>query len=171
MLIYLVAALEALVYLCAVPICAAFCVSTKDAPRFGAGVAAFGGRAALRRARKNSVKPKKRRKSAAARPLKLLRRLRGVRVALWGRLNLGDAAATALACGALRALAEALAATRAGRARVDVVPVFDGDAPQIVLAGMIRLRAGQIIAAAARGGADIVSGRISKWTDTRSKAS
>ena len=80
------------------------------------------------------------------------------------------AAATALACGALQALAAALSA-QLGRASVDVVPDFGASAPEVALTGMLRLRAGQIIAAAARSGADNVSRRISKWTDTRSKAS
>lgn len=167
MLVYLIALLDALFYLCAVPVRAAFFVDTKDGLRFGAGIAAFTARAALRRARRNSGK---RQKKKAPRLMPLLKRLRGVSFALRGKLNLGDAAATALACGALQALAAALSA-HMGRASVDVIPDFGASAPEVALMGMLRLRAGQIIAAAARSGADNVSRRISKWTDTRSKAS
>ena len=170
MLVYLIALLDALFYLCAVPVRAAFFVDTKDGLRYGAGIAAFTARAALRRARRNSGKSEKRQKKKTPRLMPLLKRLRGVSFALRGQLNLGDAAATALACGALQALAAALSA-HMGRASVDVVPDFGASAPEVALTGMLRLRAGQIIAAAARSGADNVSRRISKWTDTRSKAS
>ena len=38
MLVYIVFLLESLVYLAAVPVCAAFCVSSERGLRFGAGI-------------------------------------------------------------------------------------------------------------------------------------
>lgn len=174
MLVYIVAGLQALAYLCAIPVCAAFWLTTEGGLRFGVGLAAFEGRAALRRAeRGRAPRPKKRRggeKGGAARALRVLRRLRGVAFSLRGHLDLGDAAATALACGTLNALALALG-TRARRVHVDIVPAFDGGAIRVELRGMIRLRSGQIIIAAAKSGMDHINGRIAQWTDIRSKAS
>ncbi|MBQ6345978.1 MAG: DUF2953 domain-containing protein, partial [Clostridia bacterium] len=80
-----------------------------------------------------------------------------------GRLGLGDAVSTALACGALRALG-------AGRAVVDVTPVFDGDGLCLELQGMIRLRSGQIMWAMAMSRFENIRRRIARWTDTRLKA-
>ena len=45
MAVYIVAIVEALAYLGAVPVCGAFCLSVGDALRFGAGIGAFQRRA------------------------------------------------------------------------------------------------------------------------------
>ena len=174
MLIYIVAAVEALAYLSAVPVCAAFSLSTEGGLRFGVGLGAFERRFALRRARRASVsadkKPRRRGRGDPKRLWQMVSRLRGADIRLSGRLGLGDAAATAVACGALGALGTALGA-RAGRVRIDVAPRFDSCELSAELRGMIRARSGQIISAMASGQIDAISRRISKWKSIRSKAS
>ena len=161
MLIPLVALLESLLYLAAVPVCAAFCVTSDDGLRSGAGAGVFRARGALLRARRAMRKPRKRRKSGKAdfrRVLALLRRLRLTRLTLRGTLALGDAAATALACGAVTALASTLRG-RAETLEIRVTPDFSGE-PRLEIQGMIRARAGQIMLAAAQSGIDEIRGRI-----------
>ena len=162
-MIYLVAALEALFYLCSIPVCAAFRVNTDSEQPLRAGVGLFTGASALKR-------QKMKRRAGGGQALRLLRRLKGLSLTLRGSLDLGDAAATALACGALEALLPALG-VKAGRITVEVSPRFDGRGPAVALAGMLRARAGQIILAAAHSGIDDLNGRIAQWTDIRSKAS
>ena len=157
--ILLTAVIETLIYLAAIPVNGAFVLSTANGLRFGVGVSAFGLRGAMRRARRC-------RAAGKGRPglsWDVVRRLRGARIRVRGALGLGDAAATALACGALRALG-------AGRAVVDVTPVFDGDGLCLELQGMIRLRSGQIIRAMAMSQLENIRRRIARWTDTRLKA-
>lgn len=154
MLVYLVALFEALAYLSAVPVCAALWVSTEGGLRAGVGLGLFERRFAYRRAQSNSEaldkgKPKRGKNGGIARGLTLLRCLRVDAVSLRGHLGLGDAAATALACGALQALAASLGA-RASRVELAVAPDFSGDGLSAELRGMIRARAGQIILAAAK---------------------
>ena len=174
MLVWLVAIVQALGYLLAVPVCAAFCLSTAGGLRFGLGLGAFERRFALRRAWRASLKPKKRRNRreghGATRAFRALGRLRGVGFSLRGSLGLGDAAATAMACGLLQALAAALG-SRAARVEVDVVPLFNAAEPRAELQGMIRVRAGQIITATAVSYIEDLNRRIAKWTDIPSKAS
>lgn len=174
MLVLLVAVAEALGYLSAVPLCGVFFFSTRDGLRFGVGLGAFEARHALRRARRDSLRPrrktKKRDRASAARALRLLWRLRGAGFSLRGSLGLGDAAATALACGALRGLAASLCAG-SGHVEIDVAPLFDAAKPRAELQGMIRARSGQIITAIVRTNMDRLNRRIAKWTDIPSRAS
>ena len=165
--IILAAILETLLYLSAVPLCAAFTLSTEHGLRFGVGLSLFDRRAALRRARK--CRPVKTRRRGAGSAWRIALRLRGAHIRLQGRLGLGDAAATALACGALRALAASLGSA-AGRVTVDVAPLFDAPGPCLALTGMIRLRTGQIMTAMAKRQIDRIHRRIARWTDTRLKA-
>ena len=162
-MVFLVAALEALFYLCSIPVCAAFRVNTESEQPLRAGVGLFAVTPTLTR-------PKAKRQGRERQALRLLWRLKGLSITLRGSLDLGDAAATALACGALKALLPALG-IRARRVSVDISPRFGGSGPRIELKGMIRVRAGQIILAAAHSGMDYLSGRIAPWTDIRSKAS
>lgn len=165
--ILLTAILETLFYLLSVPLCAVFALSTADGVRWGVGVSAFALRPALRRARE--YRPiTRRRKSGTKPPWRVIMRLRGARIRLRGRLGLGDAAATALACGALRGLAAALGA-HAGRVEVDVTPVFAGDVC-LELTGMIRLRTGQIMTAIIKNQIDDIHRRIARWTNIPLKA-
>ncbi len=161
MLIYLVALAQTLVYLAAIPVCAAFCVSSREGLRAGAGAAAFRSRGAFARARRAMARKKRRRGKPVVgfkRALNLLKRLRLARFTLRGSLALGDAAATAVACGALEALAASLRG-RTDALEIRVTPDFSGDL-RLEIQGMIRARTGQIILAAARSGIDEIRGRI-----------
>lgn len=199
MIVYLIAAAQALFYLASVPLHLAVCLRTRGGLRIGVGVSAFERRfalnAALRRlARGPGRKPKPGKKPPVGRLAKAIRRLKP-QITLRGRLNLGDAAATAMACGALRSLEAALwgvlpaqrdaipaqrgavpvqwgaAPAQRGAApalRLRVAPEFQGE-PGVELQGMIRARAGKIIYAALRGGIDEANGRIAQWKSTRLK--
>jgi len=170
MLVYLVALVQSLAYLGAVPVCAAFRLDIGDDVRLGVGLAAFERRFALRRAERRLTAPARRRRRGGTGLWRAARRLHGADIHLSGALGLGDAAATAMACGLLRAATPALAA-RAGRVRVDVRPLFDAAGPRVALEGMIRARAGQVITALAASQIDQLSRRFSRWTSTRLKAS
>lgn len=170
MLILLVALAQSLFYLASVPVCAAFCLSARGGLRLGVGVSIFERRFALRRARRLDTLDKKPKKRGDARIWRLLRRLRGMGLGLRGRLGLGDAAATALACGALRGLTAALGG-RARRVEIDIAPVFCDSEVVVELSGMIRASAGQIITAIASIGIDDINRRIGKWKGIPSKAS
>ena len=144
MIVGLVALMEALFYLLAVPVHLAVRL---DGLRTGAGLSIFERRAARRRADRKlktasggDIGPNPRR------ALQVLSRLRIDRAELTGRVALGDAAATALMCGALNGLARA-SGRRAGRLRVDVRPDFASEEVSVALSGMIRARTGQIILA------------------------
>ena len=153
-LVYAVAILEALGYFSAVPVCVAFCVSGRDGLKAGAAVGAFSAGAAFRRAMAHMRRetPKKRRgRPPVKRLIKLARHLRVERFSLRGRLGLSDAAATALLCGAISALGASLRG-RVDSLAVDVAPAFDG--PRAELRGIVRVRLGQIILAAARSNLD-----------------
>ena len=130
--------------------------------RFGVGLSLFDRRAALRRARE--CRPvKKSRRGGASSAWRIALRLQGANIRVQGRLGLGDAAATALACGALRSL-------NGRRVTVDVAPDFSSPAPCLELQGMIRLRTGQIMIAMAKRQIDSIRRRIDRWTDIPSKA-
>lgn len=175
MIVYFVAIIDFLACLWAVPLCGVFFLTTEGRLRFGAGIGAFEKRFALRRARKAKEKPAVTQKSRHGKhsgmgwAWRILTRLRGATVTLSGSLGLGDAAATALAWGALQALAAGLGPW-AARVRIDVSPRFDAEL-RVELRGMIRVRAGQIMIAAARGGIDALNRRIAIWKNIPSKAS
>ena len=151
---------ETLLYLLSIPLNAAFTLNTAGGVRWGVGFSAFGAGAALRRARLCRPVKKRRGRGGAKYAGRLLR---GARIRVRGRLGLGDAAATALVCGALRAAG-------GGRVTVDVAPVFSEAAPCLELQGMIRLRTGQIMTAIASTQIENIRRRIARWTDIRSKA-
>lgn len=160
MLVYLVFLLEALVYLAAVPVCAAFCVSSERGLRAGAGIGLFQSRGALRRARREMLGgPRRRRRGDYRQALGLARRLRLSRFCLRGQIGLGDAAATALVGGALAALLGAALRSRTDALEIRLAPDFSGEL-RVELRGMIRARAGQIMIAAAKGGIEEITGRI-----------
>lgn len=170
MIVYLFAGAAALGYASAVPVYIAFWLSAREVLRFGVGISAFERQIALRNAREDSVTPKRKTGRRTTRQaLRTLRQLRGATFSLRGDICLGDAAATALACGALQALAAAIGA-RAFRVRLGIAPRFDSDMPGAELRGMIRARVGQIILAAAHSGVTELNGRIAQWKDTPLKA-
>lgn len=154
MLVYLIAAVEALGYLSAVPVCVAFWLEGGDGLHAGVGAGTFDARAALRRAIRQAGRKRKKRRGARigfGRGLRLFSKIKLERFVLRGRLGLGDAAATAVACGGLNALGASLRG-RVEAVSVDVAPAFDADAPRVEIRGMVRARAGQIMIAAARSG-------------------
>ena len=140
--IYLVAAMQSLLYLASVPVCVTFCVSDEGGLKAGTGAGAFNARRALKRARQAMIKsgPRVKKRVPVKALLRLVMRLRFERVSVKGRLGLSDAAATALACGGLAALGSALRA-RSGSVEVDVAPAFDG--PRLELRGMARAQIGR----------------------------
>lgn len=159
-MVYFVFLVESLFYLAAVPVCAAFCVSSADGLRAGAGIGVFVGRGAYKRAQRAMAGARRRRRRGDyRRALGIARRLRLSRFSLRGRLGLGDAAATALASGALTALVSAALRNRTDALEIRLAPDFSG-APRVELRGMIRVPAGQIILAAAKGGVNEIFGRI-----------
>ena len=171
MIVPLFALLDALFYLAHVPLCLAFCLEWRDGPRAGAGLTVFDPAAARRQARRRMFRGKARKKRHARRwrtALRILGRAKP-RVDVTGRLCLGDAAATALACGGLNALGRALAGPLPGL-RLDVAPAFDGGL-RASAQGMVTLEAGHIITAAARCGMEQIIGRINTWKSAPSKPS
>lgn len=162
--IFIIAVIESLFYILAIPVNVAVRL---DGLRFGSGVAAFDAVAARHRALAALAgKNRKRRGGQSFSNIwPILRRLRFERVELTGRVSLGDAARTALLCGALNGLGRGLRA-RADRLRVDVRPDFS-DAPRFELRGMVCARTGQIMLAAIRAR----KGRFFSWTSIPSKAS
>ena len=163
LIVNIVAALEALFYLCAIPVHLAVRV---DGLRVGAGLAAFERRYARRRAEVELAAPPGQGGSAPdyRRILQLLKRLRIERVELTGRVALGDAAATAILCGMIGGLSRAFRG-RVRRMRVDVRPDFASERVAVEMTGMIRARSGQIILAAIM----ILTEEAFPWISTRLK--
>ena len=170
MLLTAVAALDALFYLSQLPLCVAFRATWRGGLRFGAGVAPVDARAAMARAEKAMAargKPGGRRSDRRF-ALRLLRRIPVDAAAVRGRLSLGDAAATALACGSLQRLGQGLRrAVPALECRVE--PDFETDSVSFEARGMFVVRAGHIIAAAAGLALDASVRRMKAWTSARSK--
>lgn len=147
MLVYIVAVMESLFYLLAVPV--HLCLAL-DGGRVGAGIAAFDPVAALKRSRRRleSSGEDSGEGPGFRQVWAVLRRLRFDSLELTGQVSLGDAAATAMACGGLNGLGRCLR-NRARRMRVDVKPDFS-DHLQLTLRGMACARTGQIILAVYR---------------------
>ena len=163
-LVPLIAALDALYCLANVPLCLAFRVEWRGGLRSGAGLAPFDERAARRKAlramgtggRKGGPSPKA--------ILSILRRARPA-LSASVTLSLGDAAATALLCGALNALGGALRGVS-----LNATPDFGGSLA-FCAQGMVTARAGHIMAAATRYGVKQIIRRMKAWTSTPSRAS
>ena len=170
--VYIAAALQALIYLWAVPIHLAFRVDGANGLRFGVGLAAFDRSLAARRSK---VQTAARSKSEAGGrdkrlALKALMNMKLSSASLTGRLGLGDAALTALGCGTLTILARILAA-RAERSRVELRPDFASAELRISLQGMLCARAGQIMLALLRAKSEHSKGSVRAWKDIPSKIS
>ena len=188
MIVPLVAAGATMFYLAAVPVKLAFALRAGEQGGWGAGVSVFEGRFAGRAARRRiqaAKKPRPQREiSYYMERLELLKSaLKAGRYALKhmeldaltvrGTIGLGDAALTAVACGALSGFCQAVAAATGAKLEGGLQPDFS--APQIALSGeitgIVTLRAGHIIFAALIGAIDYGNGRLSQWIDTRSKTS
>lgn len=163
LIVNIVAALQALFYLCAIPVHLAVRV---DGLRVGAGLSAFERRYARRRADRELAAPPGQGGSSpdVRRVLRLLKRLRIERLELTGRVALGDAAATAILCGLIGGLSRALRG-RVRRMRVDVRPDFASEQAALEMSGMIQARSGQIILAAIM----ILTEEAFPWISTRLK--
>ena len=130
------------------------------AHRFGFGFGIFERRAALRRAEKRlgeSKPPKKRMKFtpgrlkfAAQTGARLLARLKVESFSARLLIGAGDAARTALLCGAVMGVGHALRGA-ADTGRVDIRPEFAGNCFEGEIRGVVALRAGDILSAAALG--------------------
>ena len=131
MLVILVAMLEALFYLCSIPVKLSVRLDDFTA---GSRLTVFG-------ARLNGGKGKG---PDAMRVLRVIRRIRFERLEARGRVCLGDAAATALVCGGMTA---ALNCVYARSKRVKLTPDFASNHIALHLSGMLRARSGQIILA------------------------
>lgn len=164
LIVNVVAALEALFYLCAIPVHLAVRL---DGLRVAAGLSAFAGNAARRRAADGLSGGKKPGNAPDLRQvLRVLRRLDIERLELTGRASLGDAAATALLCGLIVGLARALGG-RIDHVKADVRPDFRAQAVAVELQGMIRARSGKIILATLQ----IWTEEAFSWITTRLKTS
>ena len=161
MIVYIVAAAQALAYLLSIPVNVALRL---DGLRTGSGVSAFDPGAAVRRAIA-ALSGDQGKGPAFRRVWPVLRRVRFDRIELTGLVSLGDAAATALMCGALNGLGRSLRG-RAQRLCIRVQPDFS-DELRLELRGMVSARSGQIMLAAIRA----MKGRFHPWTSIRSKAS
>lgn len=163
LIVNIVGALQALFYLCAIPVHLAVRV---DGLRVGAGLAAFERRAARRRADRELAAPQGQGGSSPdyRRVARLLARVQIERVELTGRVALGDAAATAILCGTIGGLSRALRG-RVRRMRVDVRPDFASQRVAVEMSGMIQARAGQIILAAI----NLMTEEAFPWISTRLK--
>lgn len=165
-----------LFYLNAIPVKFALILYTDGRPGFGAGLAPFEGRFALRSANRRARGAKKRparKKNGRARAhsaalhgaLKagryLLRHLKLDSLRVWGRVSMPDAAQTALLCGCARALEGALAPIAPpGAVRFSLQPDFSGGNSDVTLCGMVSLRTGHIILAALIGAWNTMLRRI-----------
>ena len=96
---------------------------------------------------------------------KLLARIRIVFIRAEGTVCAQDAMATALICGGAEIISASLAAVGAQGVYLHLTPDFSDGATHLTLQGMISIRTGQIITAAALCAADRIKGRFFKWTD------
>ena len=171
-------------YLSAVPLKIAFVLRAGEKFGFGVGVSAFEGRFARAAAEKNIGRKSRRRskkislnrivlKSILKSARHILRHARLEAFSARGSVSLGDAALTALVCGAAGSVLAAVSAP--AQARIECALQPDFSSPGIALAGevsgIVSLRAGHIMLAALIGAIDYGNGRLSQWTDTRLKTS
>lgn len=162
-----------LFYLGAVPVKIALFAKISDSATFGAGIAIFEGRFALRAALKRA-KRKKPRRSRPSLPsgdllaelvraaFRLLRHLRVEELWAQGRVCSANAAHTALICGCADALEGALApVTPPGTVLLRLQPDFSAGQSDVFLRCILSLRAGHIMSAALSGAWHYAYRRIS----------
>ena len=174
MIVYWVALLEFIFYLCAVPLHIAVYFRAGQDLKAAAAFAPFEKRYAQRRAAVRLTKQNKPRKSGAPKNVRLLLRmvlrLRRGRIRIYGRLSTGDAAGTSLLIGGIQA-AECSLKPFIPDMRLRITPDFNASRSYAELEGMITLRSGQIILAAVSGAVKNTGRRITQWISIRSKAS
>ena len=147
-------------YLAAIPIKLALCMRISTRPGFGTGMSIFTGWPALKAANRRSSGERKRKRRFKSVPLNalpsaamslrfLLRHAHPEFLSAEGRISASDAAATALICGCAQSLhATLLPILPPGRLRLHIDADFTGDRSDVLLQGMVSLRAGHIILAA-----------------------
>ena len=147
-MVYTAALATILFYAANVPLCVAFFAKLGEEARFGIGISTFEGRLALKSASENPMKlqGKKGMPHPSVRFLlkalwEILRKTKPLK--LYARIGTGDAALTALLCGAVSGIAPFFE-------RSDIAPVFEK--PYLELSGIIEIRAGNIIRAMALAG-------------------
>ena len=176
------AALIFILYLSAVPVKLALKIRTSPAPAFGAGIAVFERRFALRQAEKRISGEKKhlpwKKFAVDAQKLRMLRALKYIlprikieKLVLTGSISSGDAAGTALICGSVNSIGAALEAIWPEGTQIFLQSDFSGKGSALQFSGMVSLRAGHIILAALIGAVEVIKGRISQWKSTRLKIS
>ncbi|MBR6767227.1 MAG: hypothetical protein IKM02_04680 [Clostridia bacterium] len=179
MIVYLVAAIEILLYLCAVPLHIAVCFQAGDSFSTSAAFSFFEGRFAKRRAfmrleRAEKKPPDAHKGISMPRKVRLilhiLRHMDSISIKIHGNVSTSDAAATALICGCARSVEYALRPFFPGL-MLDIFPDFTGEKFRTELYGMISLRSGQIIRAALKGALKNANRRITQWISIQSKAS
>lgn len=116
-----------------------------------------------KRARKRPARISPR--TAAALILRLLARARVASITADGTVCARTAMATALICGGADIIGRSLRAAGVRAVRLSVRPDFSDGATDVRLQGIISIRAGQIILAAALCAADRTESRFLKWKD------
>ena len=177
MIVYWVALLETLVYLCAIPLHVAVFFHTENGIKVSAGFSLFEKRFAQKRAYRRLTKDNsKHPKDAHAFPyharllIRILLRLRYGRIYVHGSFSTGDAAHTALIMGSINAIEYALRPF-IPHMYLNISPNFNASISYARFDGMISLRSGQIILAAISGAMKNTGRRIAKWINIPSKAS
>ena len=172
-------------YICFIPVKVALRLEIGEKILFSSGAAVFESRFAIRAAEKKAYDESKRpglfgrwlKAAADSRKLSasfvsfrhFLRRMCIEELSAQGALSLPDAAQTAMACGAAKALAAAL--QRFSQIRIDLRPDFSAGHSRALIIGMFSISAGHIILAAIKGIAHYIKGGIAQWKNTRSKTS
>ncbi len=136
----------------------------------GGGIAVKTGIAAFASPVPRPKKRQKRAKRMSTRTiLTLIRRLRAhIRIRsirAEGTICARDAMMTALICGSAEIIDSALRAAGMRSVRLCVHPDFSEGATNVRVRGIISVRAGQVIAAAALCAAESIEGRFFKWKD------
>ena len=181
MAVYLAAIALLSFYLCSIPLKFAWELRIRPDAAFGAGVAAFEGRYALRGARQRMLGQKKHlpwkraevdihRKDALPALLHAARyalgHMRLERLQLTGSIGTRDAAMTALLCGLARSLQAALEPVAPpGAIQLTPLPDFSCDGSDLAFSGMISMTVGHIILAALIGAQHYVRRRLAPWKE------
>lgn len=183
MIVPLVTAAVALFYVGAIPVHLAVMLRLGPNGGFGLGLSAFEPRFAVERARRRqdgqmkapSIPKNLDVRAALKAGFKVLKTLLGHvhldGLRLSGRFGSDDAALTALVCGGMTVLGNALRCASGREVRLDLTPDFSASALRAELSGMISVRVGHIMLAALLGGFQYGTRRLKAWTSTPLKAS
>lgn len=179
----IITAAVTLFYISAIPLHIAFRLRVGPDSFFGIGISAFEPRFALRKSLKkqpfNINLPPLFKKpdfpdalSSAFRFFKYaLTHIKIERIRLDGVFGCDDAALTALVCGGVTAVGNALRCSTGREIRFSLHPDFSGGAFRTELTGMISMRLGHIMLAALLGAYQYGSRRLKEWTSIPLKAS